>query len=160
MADVASKQQTTALILSTIVKRTRRRTELTKEKPTNLLGNLCCAREYSVQFFVQFFQQLNCTVSIEECMGPFRPNILPVSCIVLRSVRYPSSLTRNLFGICLPLDVLSVLKEMQHRKICFYFFFFCDTTLLEDNLQIAARKLNQIITEYGLTIHLYRKQNG
>ena len=53
MADVASKQQTTALFLSTIVTRTRRHTELTK-KLTNLMGNLCCAREHSVQFFVQF----------------------------------------------------------------------------------------------------------
>ena len=49
-ADVASKQQTTALFLSTIVTRTIRQTEL-----TNLMGNLCCAREHSVQFFVQFF---------------------------------------------------------------------------------------------------------
>jgi len=54
MADVASKQQTTALFLSTTVTRTRRHTELTK-KLTNLMGNLCCAREHSVQFFVQFF---------------------------------------------------------------------------------------------------------
>jgi len=53
MADVACKQQTTALLLSTIVTRTRRHTELTK-KVANLLGNLCCAREYSVLFFVQF----------------------------------------------------------------------------------------------------------
>ena len=53
MSDVASKQQTTALFLSTIATRTRRHTELTK-KLTNLLGNLCCAREHSVQFFVQF----------------------------------------------------------------------------------------------------------
>jgi uncharacterized HAD superfamily protein len=62
MADVASKQQTT-----TIVTHTRRHTELTqktnetnktkqnKNNLTNLMGNLCCAREYSVQFFVQFF---------------------------------------------------------------------------------------------------------
>jgi hypothetical protein len=34
---------------------TRRHTELTKKKLTNLMGNLCCAREHSVQFFVQFF---------------------------------------------------------------------------------------------------------
>ena len=62
MADVVSKQQTTALFLSTIVTRTRRHTELTK-KLKNLVGNLCCAREHSVQFFVQFFfPQLNCTV--------------------------------------------------------------------------------------------------
>ena len=54
MADVASKQQTTSLFLSTIVTRTRRHTELTK-KLTNLKRNLCCARKHSVQFFVQFF---------------------------------------------------------------------------------------------------------
>jgi len=53
MADVASKEQTTALFLSTTVTRTRRHTELPK-KLTNLMGNLCCAREQSVQFFVQF----------------------------------------------------------------------------------------------------------
>ena len=65
MADVASKQQTTALFLSTAVTRTRRHTELTK-KLTNLMGKLCCAREHSVQFFVQFF------LHSFECMGPFR----------------------------------------------------------------------------------------
>jgi hypothetical protein len=54
MADVASKQQTTALFLSTIVTRTIRHTELTK-KLTNLMGNLCCAWEHWVQFFLQFF---------------------------------------------------------------------------------------------------------
>jgi len=52
MVDVA-KQQTTALFLSTIVTRTRRHTELT-QKMTKLLGNLLCAREHSIQFFVQF----------------------------------------------------------------------------------------------------------
>jgi hypothetical protein len=51
---MASKQQTTALFLSTIVTRTRRYTELTK-KLTNLFGNLCYAKEHSVQFFVQLF---------------------------------------------------------------------------------------------------------
>jgi len=56
MADVASKQQTRALFLSTTVTRTRRHTELTK-KLTNLMGKLCCAREHSVQFLAQFFQQ-------------------------------------------------------------------------------------------------------
>ena len=50
MADVASKQQTTAVFLSTIFARTRRHTEL-----TNLMRKLCCVREHSVQFFMQFF---------------------------------------------------------------------------------------------------------
>ena len=54
MADVARKQQTTALFLSTIVTRTRRHKDLT-EKLRDLTRNLCCAREYSFQFFVQFF---------------------------------------------------------------------------------------------------------
>jgi hypothetical protein len=54
MANAARKQQTTALFLSTIV--------TDKKKLTNLMGNLCCAREHSVQIFVQFFTQLNCTV--------------------------------------------------------------------------------------------------
>jgi hypothetical protein len=54
MADVASKQQTTALFLSTIVTRTRKHTEL-----TNLMVNLCCAREH---FSCSFFTQLNNTV--------------------------------------------------------------------------------------------------
>jgi len=48
MADVASKQQTTALFLSNIVTRTRRHTELTK-KNSDVMGNLCCPREHSVQ---------------------------------------------------------------------------------------------------------------
>jgi len=57
MADVASSQQTTALFLSAIVTHThthtRRHTELTKKK-TNFMGNLCCAREHSVRFFLHF----------------------------------------------------------------------------------------------------------
>ena len=60
MADVSSKQQTTALFLSIKDTRTRRNTELTKL--ANLMGNLCCAIGHSVQFLVQFLTQLNCTV--------------------------------------------------------------------------------------------------
>jgi len=55
MAVVASKQQTTALFLSTIFTRTRRhRTD--KKKLTNPMGNLCCARKHSVQFFCSFLR--------------------------------------------------------------------------------------------------------
>ena len=53
MANVASKQQTTALFLSTIITRTRRHTELTK-KLTNMTGNRRSAREHSVQFLCSF----------------------------------------------------------------------------------------------------------
>ena len=69
MADVANKQQTTALVLSMTVTRTRRRTELAK-KLKNLMGNLCCAREHSVQFFVQFFTQITNAQFNLECIGP------------------------------------------------------------------------------------------
>jgi hypothetical protein len=41
---------------------TQKKTHRIDKKLTNLMGNLCCAREHSVQFFVQFFTQLNCTV--------------------------------------------------------------------------------------------------
>ena len=75
MADVASKQQTTALFLSTTVTRTRRHTELTKKIEKNLTGKLCCAKEQSVQFFVQLFYTVklySLTWSVWgplECMG-------------------------------------------------------------------------------------------
>jgi len=65
MADVASKQLTTALFLSTIGTRTRRHTEL-----TNLMGNLCCAREHSVQFVVQFFYTVKLHSLTESVWGP------------------------------------------------------------------------------------------
>jgi hypothetical protein len=59
VADLASKQQTTALFLSTIVTRIRRHTtdkrERERERERNLMRHLCCAWEYTVQFFVQFF---------------------------------------------------------------------------------------------------------
>jgi hypothetical protein len=53
MADVDSKQQTTALFLSTIVTSTRRHTELTK-KLTNLMRNLCCAENIYFSFSCSF----------------------------------------------------------------------------------------------------------
>jgi len=68
VAGVANKQQTTALLLSTTVTRTRRHTELTK-KLTNLMENLCCATEYSVQFFVQFFLHNSTSQFNLGCMG-------------------------------------------------------------------------------------------
>jgi hypothetical protein len=65
MADVASKQQTTALFLSTIVTRTRRHTEL-----TNVMGNLCCAREHLMQFFVQFLYTVKLHSLTYSVWGP------------------------------------------------------------------------------------------
>jgi hypothetical protein len=74
MADVASKQQRKALFLSTIVTHTRRHTELPpptqkRKKLTNLMGNLCCAREHSVQFFLQFFYTVKLCKEVTNLMG-------------------------------------------------------------------------------------------
>jgi len=41
---------------------THKKTHGTDKKLTYLMANLCCARGLLVQFFVQFFTQLNCTV--------------------------------------------------------------------------------------------------
>jgi len=65
MAFVAGKWRTTALFLSATVTCTRRHAEL-----TNLMGNLCCAREHSVQFLVQFFYTVKHSLT-HDCMGPF-----------------------------------------------------------------------------------------
>jgi hypothetical protein len=62
MADVASKEQTTAVFLFATVTHTRRRTELKKKKLKNMMGNLCYAREHSVQFSRSFYTQLNYAV--------------------------------------------------------------------------------------------------
>jgi len=50
MVDMASKQQTTALFLSTIVTRTRRQTELTKETDKPDGKPLLCQRTFSSVF--------------------------------------------------------------------------------------------------------------
>jgi hypothetical protein len=42
-----------------------------QKKVTNLMGNLCCAREHSVQFFLQIFFTQTAQFNL-ECMGPFR----------------------------------------------------------------------------------------
>jgi len=62
MADVASKQQTTALFLSTTLTRTRRHTELTK-KSGKADGETCAVLEnIQFSFTSSSFAQLNCTV--------------------------------------------------------------------------------------------------
>jgi len=53
MADVASKQQTTVLFFIHH-SHTHKKIHRTDKKMTTLMGNLCCAREHSVQFLVQF----------------------------------------------------------------------------------------------------------
>ena len=55
MADVASKQQTTALFLSTIVTRTNRHTELTKETHNTYGKTVLCQRTFSSVFRADFY---------------------------------------------------------------------------------------------------------
>jgi len=57
---------------------THKKSHRTDKKLTNLMGNLCCAREHSVQFFVQVFlhsqtaQLHECVWSPLGCIGAFR----------------------------------------------------------------------------------------
>jgi len=61
MADVASKQQSTALFLSTIVPRTRRHTELGGKKTDKPYGKpVLCQRTFSSVFHAVFFTKWNC----------------------------------------------------------------------------------------------------
>ena len=55
MADVANKQQSTALFLSTIVTRTRRHTELTKKTDKPDGKPVLCQRTFSSVFRVGFY---------------------------------------------------------------------------------------------------------
>jgi hypothetical protein len=55
MADVASKQQTTALFLSTIVTGTRRHTELTKKTDEPAGKTVLCYRTFSSVFRAVFY---------------------------------------------------------------------------------------------------------
>ena len=55
MVDVASKQQTTALFLSTIVTRTRRHTELTKKTDKPDRKPVLCQRALSSVFRAVFY---------------------------------------------------------------------------------------------------------
>jgi hypothetical protein len=68
MADVASKQQTTAFFYPPY----SHAQEDTHNWPKNWqtwCGNLCCAREHSVQFFVQFLYTVKLDSLTLECMG-------------------------------------------------------------------------------------------
>ena len=62
MADVASKQQKTALFLSTTVTRTRRHTELTNKTDKPDGKPVLCQRTFSSVFRADFLTQLNCTL--------------------------------------------------------------------------------------------------
>ena len=71
MADVASKQQRSALFLSTIVTHTRRHTELTK-KLTNLMGKPVLRQRTFSSVFVQFFYTVKLHSLTQGVWGPLR----------------------------------------------------------------------------------------
>jgi len=56
MADVASKQQTTALFLSTVVTRTRRHSDLTKKTDKPDGKPVLCQRTFTSDFRAVFLQ--------------------------------------------------------------------------------------------------------
>jgi len=69
MADVASKQQTTALFLSTIVTRTRRHTELIKKTEKTYGKPVLCQRIFS-SVVVQFFYRVKLYNLMWSVWGP------------------------------------------------------------------------------------------
>ena len=80
MADVASKQQTTALFLATAVTRTRRhRTDTKTDKPDG--KPVLCQRTFSSVFSASFFYTTklhSLTYGVWGplgCMGPFRVHV-------------------------------------------------------------------------------------
>jgi len=75
MADVASKQQTIVLFLSTIIARTRRHTEL-----TNLMGNLCSVRDNQFSISCSFFN----TVQLHRLTYMFCMKVSPSAFLKLR----------------------------------------------------------------------------
>jgi hypothetical protein len=71
MADVASKQQTTALFLSTTVTRTRRHTEVTKKIDRPDGKPVLCQRIFSSVFRADFYTvKLNSLT--QSIWGPFQ----------------------------------------------------------------------------------------
>ena len=71
MADVASKQQTTALFLSTTVTRTRKHTELTKKTDRPDGKPVLCQGTFSSVFRAVILHSSTAQFNF-ECMGPFR----------------------------------------------------------------------------------------
>jgi hypothetical protein len=88
MADVASKQQTTALFLSTIVTRTRRHTELTKKTDKPDGKPVLYQRTYSSVFRAVFFPH---TVKLHSLTygvrGPIKWNFHCISANDKKKVR-------------------------------------------------------------------------
>jgi len=70
MAYVASKQQTTALFLSTIITHTRRHAELTKKTDKPDGKPVLCQGTFSSVSHAVFFYSYTAQFNL-ECMGPF-----------------------------------------------------------------------------------------
>jgi len=74
MTDVASKQQTTALFLSTIVTRTTRHAELTKKKTDKPDGKPVLCQNIKFSFSCSFLHSLTAQFNL-GCMGPYRGGV-------------------------------------------------------------------------------------
>jgi hypothetical protein len=80
------------------------------KKLTNMLGNLCCARDHSVQFFVQFFTQLNWTVNL-GCMGP-----LSLSSLKIGDKRH------TVFTALIPAQLVKILSSLWGSRLLIVVF--------------------------------------
>jgi hypothetical protein len=93
MADVTSKQQMPAFYFFIHHSHTQKKTHRSNKNLTNLMGNLCFARERSVQFSVQYIIQLNCTVLLRVYGALYTENMaLCLERYRLRNVITPAPL--------------------------------------------------------------------
>jgi hypothetical protein len=77
-----------------------------------------------ISFVTASTDDLDTPVAYDNSLEDFRGDVLDLisfqyDLMFLFCVRCPSSLTWNLYEVCLPVDVLLVLKELENREICF-----------------------------------------
>jgi hypothetical protein len=95
MADVASKQQTTVLFLSTTVTRTRRHTELTKKNWQTWWETCAVPENIQFSFSCSFFLLSETAQFNLECMGPLRNKTAPSLPSSVRSFKASKEWTRK-----------------------------------------------------------------
>jgi hypothetical protein len=116
MADVATKQQMTALFLSTTVTRTRRHTELTKKKTEKPTGKpVLCQRTLSSVFRAVFYILKLHTLTY-SVLGPFRRCF--TKCVVSWSVIPGGALSVKTFRT----NLLPPKSERYLCNVCTYMY--------------------------------------
>jgi len=88
-----------------------------KKKRTTLMGNLCCAREHSVQFFMQSFYTVKLH-SLTQCMGPLIRRMMRTAVKICSvAARNIPAISFDPFVLCDPSTVWEIrISAEQERK--------------------------------------------